>query len=302
MNFLNEIIEKKDFTPGKLYLLQKVSNEYGFFYQDGVVYFAKKSIPGLSGCSVSTAYLDMCYAVPIVCESANASFETGDYDMLAYKDNLESPEFDVFYNVCVTYANDDGDLNFFDFFNALIELFKKAEGGDSNLIGVFGELSLIKYMFDQYEVDISNNWHLTGTNSKFDFSFPKFNLEVKTTTNNELTFLLKHSQIFNNQKNYIAVVSLLETGSDKSLDDLVRYFANTEPFKNNVKFQIAVENEYLKAKTAKAKKRSFAVDSILIFDCAKMETIGFVPGCISDVQYRYNFSDLEAVDPKDLFD
>lgn len=303
MNLLNDIIDKSVFENGKLYLLNKPSNDFGFFYQDGIVYFAKKSMPSTTNSSVDTAYLDMNLCVYITSDNSTGSFETGNYDMLAFKDKLEGIEFDAFYNICVSYANDSSDLDFSDFFSSLVELFKKTkEGSTKNLIGLIGELLLIKKIYEDYEINISENWHLTGSNSKFDFSFEQFNLEVKTTTSSEMKFLLKHDQIFNNQKNYIAVVSLIETGDDESIETLSKYFSTTEPFKNNVKFQIAIQKELLKVTEKKDKKRSFALDDVEIFDCEKMQTITNIPGCISKIEYYYNFSDLDSIEIESIFE
>lgn len=302
MNKLNTIINSTEFLKDKLYLLEKISDDFGFFYQNGIVYFAKKSTPGSVNHSVDTSYLDMNLCVYISSEEDNSSFDTGNYDMLAYKDKLEGVYFDVFYNICLSYANDSGEFEFSDFFSSLVEIFKKTkEGSTKNLIGLIGELMLIKKIYEDYEFNMASNWHLSGSSSKFDFSFENFNLEVKTTTGSEMKFLLKHDQIFNNQKNYICVISLIETGDDESLDSLVDYFANTIPFRNDVKFQIAIQKEILKITEKKDKKRGFALDSIDIFDCEKMETIHNIPGCISKINYEYNFAELESEDISELF-
>ena len=302
MNKLNSIINSTEFQKDKLYLLEKLNDDFGFFYQNGIVFFAKKSTAGSINHSVNTSYLDMNLCVYISSEDDNSSFDTGNYDMLAYKDSLDGPYFDVFYNICVSYANDTGEFEFSDFFSSLVEIFKKTKDGSTrNLIGLVGELLLIKKIYEDYEYNIAENWHLCGSGSKFDFSFKNFNLEVKTTTGSEMKFLLKHDQIFNNQKNYICVISLIETGEDDSLESLVEYFEKTAPFKNNVKFQIAIQREILKISEKKDKKRGFALDSIDIFDCDKLETINNIPACISMITYEYNFSELEPEEIGELF-
>ncbi len=302
MNVLNELINKGNFTSGKLYLLYKISNDFGFFYQDKIVYFAKKSTPGSVNRSVNTSCLDMNLCVHIISDNEDSSFETGNYDLLAYKGIIEGMEFDVFYNICVSYANDSSDLEFSEFFSSLVELFKKdKDNAYTNVIGTIGELLFIKKVYEDYEIDISNSWHISGNNSKFDFSFPNFNIEVKTSEKNEMKFLLKHSQIFNNQKNYIAVISIIETGNGESLDKLFNYFINTEPFKNNVSFQILMQKELLKSPSKKSREREFSLDLISIYDCDLMTTIQNIPSCITNVQYEYNFSDLDPIDLGDIF-
>ena len=303
MNKLNEIIEKQTFEKNKLYLLLKPSLEYGFFYQNGIVYFAAKSTSGSAKESVQTAYLDMNLGVYITSDSEQCSFETGNYDMLAFKDRLDSPEFDVFFNICCSYSQSPAEMEFSEFFSSLVELFKKTkEGSQKNLIGLIGELIFIKRLNDDYGINVSENWHLSGSNGKFDFSFPQFNIEIKTSTNGNMTFLLKHEQIFNNQKNYICVISIIETGEGDSLKTLVEYFSNNDPFKNNVKFQIAIQRELLKVTEKKDKERKFVLDTIDVFDCSKLKTIGQIPGCIGNIQYEYNFSEVDSVDLANLFE
>ena len=302
MNKLLEIINEKKFENDKLYLIEKPSDEFGFFYQNGIVYFAKESSPSISNHSVDTSYLDMNLGVYITSEDENSSFKTGNYDMLAFKSDLNSLEFDVFYNICKAYVEDSSEYDFAEFFSSLVELFNKSkEGNKFNLIGLCGELLFIRKLYEEYEINVSNNWHLVGSKSKFDFSFPEFNLEVKTSTKNEMTFLLKHDQIFNNQKNYIAIVSLIETGEGYNIDSLNEYFKNTYPFSNNVKFQIALQSELLKLTDKRDKKRFFVLDEMEVFECDKMNTIQNIPNCITNIKYDYNFGDLESVDIEELF-
>lgn len=302
MNKLNEIINNQLFENDKLYLLYKPSPEFGFFYQNGIVYFACKSTSFSPNDSVETAYLDMNLSVYITNDNDNESFETGYYDMLAFKDKFDGLEFDAFYNICTSYSQRSTNLEFSDFFNSLVELFKKNKNeNQQNLIGLIGELMFIKYLNDDCGINTSENWHLSGSNSKFDFSFPKFNIEVKTSTNSNMTFLLKHNQIFNNQKNYICVVSIIETGEGESIETLVNYFSNNEPFKNNVKFQIAIQKELFKVTEKKNRKRKFVLESIDVFDCNLLRTIDQIPGCISNIEYDYNFSESDSIELGSIF-
>lgn len=303
MNKLNGIIDQQILENGKLYLLEKPCDGFGFFYQDGVVYFAKNSSDSSSGESVGTSCLDINLGVRITSDEENSSFKTGCYDMLAFKDDLKTSKFDVFYKICSSYAHDSNKLEFSEFFRTLVDLFNKPKDEiQRNLIGLIGELMFMKKIYEDFGANASNNWHLCGSNSKFDFSFQKFNVEVKTSTNENMTFLLKHSQIFNNQKNYVCVISIIETGEGDSVGSLVDYFSNNVPFRNNVKFQIAIQKELARVADKKDKERRFVLDTIEVFDCSKLKTIENIPGCISNVQYDYNFSETNSIDVSDLFE
>ena len=78
-------------------------------------------------------------------------------------------------------------------------------------------------------------------------------------------------------------------------------FKNTYPFCNNVKFQIALQGELLKITDKRDRKRCFVLDDMEVFDCKKMSTIKEIPSCITNINYEYNFSDLEPIDIEELF-
>lgn len=295
MNRLNEIIDNNNFDVDVLYLIYKPNDEFGFFYQNGTVFFGKKSIPGTEAESIDTSYLDLNMNIFIKSISFDSSFTTGYYDLLAFKGRTsDEMYFDTFYNICNAYCSDTKGISFYDFFKSLTDIFKKDRGEVyKRLIGLIGELMVIKKIYSEKGINIADNWHLTGTNSKFDFSFLNSNLEIKTTTKSEMVFELKHSQIFNNQNNYIGVVSLIETGEGESLDSLREYFNSMDVFSNDVKFQIALTNEYLKVKEKKDREKSFALDSFEVFSINDMETINEIPSCISSIKYNYDFSYVE---------
>ncbi|MDD4156816.1 MAG: PD-(D/E)XK motif protein, partial [Candidatus Cloacimonetes bacterium] len=213
MNKLTEIINETKFENGKLYLIDKPNDLFGFFYQDQIVYFGKRSDNSSTDINpIYTQYLDLNAHVYISNITENSSFKAGYYDLLSFKGELDDQYFDVFCNICLVFSNDVS-LSFIEFFTSLVDIFQKAkESTFKNLIGLIGEFFLIKQTYETQCINVSNNWHMTGINSKFDFCFKNFNIEVKTTTKSEQKFLLKHSQIFNNQNNYVCVVSLIETG------------------------------------------------------------------------------------------
>lgn len=50
-----------------------------------------------------------------------------------------------------------------------------------NLIGLMGELFLIKKTFESRNIILSDNWHITGQSTdKYDFVLDDKNIEVKT--------------------------------------------------------------------------------------------------------------------------
>ena len=294
MNKLNEIISNNVFIDNKLYLLEKPADGFGFFFQNGIVYFGKESEIGTEAESIDTSYLDLNMNVYMESEEEEQSFKTGYYDLLSYKGDLDDLYFDVFYKICKSYCLDTKGISFYDFFNSIVEIFKRNKADIyKKLIGLIGELLFIKFIYEKYNKNIIDNWHLTGANSKFDFSFKNLNIEVKTTTKNDLVFKLKHSQIFNNQNNFVCVVSLIETGIGDTLSSLINYFENTPVFARNVKFQIALVNEYVKISSKDDKEKAFSLDNISCYSISNMPSITDIPAEISNIVYEYNFSDIE---------
>ena len=149
MNKLNELINKNYFEDQVLYLLDKPSEEFGFFYQDDTVYFGRKSVPGTEAESIDTSYLDLNMNVYIQSVTLDASFTTGYYDLLAFKGNIDDEMyFDIFYNICNAYCFDSKGISFYDFFKSLADIFKRERGEVyKKLIGLIGELLVIKKYF-----------------------------------------------------------------------------------------------------------------------------------------------------------
>ena len=304
MNKLNGLINNNSFENQVLYLLDKPNKDFGFFYQDKTVYFGRKSIPGTDTESIDTSYLDLNMNVYIQSVTLNSSFDSGYYDLLAFKGNIDDETyFDIFYNICNAYCYDSKGISFYDFFKSLTDIFKQDRGEVyKKLIGLIGELIVIKKFYKEMKLNISNNWHLTGTNSKFDFSFKNSNLEIKTTIKSELAFEIRHSQIFNNQNNYIGVCSLIETGEGESLQSLKDFFNSIDEFSNNVNFQISLNNEYMKVTEKKDREKSFVLDDFKIYSIRNMETITNVPSCISSISYKYDFSNIVESSINELFE
>lgn len=290
MNELNTIIANSKFDSNKLYLLEKVGQKFGFFYSNNTVYFGTKSSDlGLS--SLSTNYLELDFNITINSIITNQTFESGKYDLLKFKGDLNTSLFDIFYSLCKKYCSDDNGMSLFDFFNTIRNLFEKTKDNDfRNCIGILGELYLIKYLFTNYKTNIADAYHLAGSNSKFDFSFDTFNIEVKATSKIEKIFLLKHSQIFNNQHNYICVINFIETGTDLSINKLLNYFNNEDSFKNNLRFQTAILTEINKIKNPNELDKGFSLQDISIFDTRKLPSLDNIPSNISEIEYKYNFS------------
>lgn len=301
MNQLLETIRSKNFEEDKLYLIENINDNFGFFYSNREIIFGKKSDKTSIGSSISTDYLDMELNVYIESLNMNNTYNSGNYDLLIFKNIDDEIKMDIFYNICSSYANDQSGISFSDFFNSLVDIFR--EHGDmdyANVLGLLGEMIFIKKTYEICGKNISQNWHRTGINSKFDFTFSGLNIEVKTTSKSELEFSLKHSQIFNNQNNYVAIVNVLETGEGESIETLYDYFQKTKPFSTDVKLQICLNKEL--ARVRKPGKNKFSLDNISIVNVNDMKKIEDIPSCINNISYDYDFSDDQKMDISKIAD
>lgn len=302
MTDLKKLIKQSIFEENKLYLLEKASDDFGYFYQNGIVYFAQISKHSDDDTSIETQFLDMNLHVHLKNISGEGYFEDGYFDLLAFKGEIDSIYFESFYNICNSYVADQQNMTFADFFNNLVDLFQlDKETSFKNLIGLIGELLFIKHIYDTKNIVISSNWHKTGARSKFDFCFNDYNIEVKTTLKSENKFMIKHNQLFNNQNNYVAVINLFETGEGYSLNLLFDYFKNCPIFSNDIKFQIKLSKELFKYPRQKERTRSFVIDDIKIYSVFSMDSISNIPSCITNLVYDYDFSDTSPIDLSEVF-
>jgi len=297
MNKLTEKIKGSVFKKDVLYLLCIPGKNFGFFCQNGTVYFGRKSQEGTKSESVNTSYLDMNLGIYMQSNEDKNSFSTGYYDLLSFKGDLDSLYFDLFYKICTSYCNDSSNLSFPDFFSALTDLFntnKKVK--HNNTIGTIGELFFLKYVYEQKGINLTDYWHLNGINSKFDLSLNKCNIEIKTSVQATNTFLIKHDQIYNNQNNYLCAISILYAGNGDSLNSLFEYFMTVKPFANNVRFQIELNQEYIKSADNEENSKKFLLDNVRLYSVDDMQKIEGIPQSITELEFLYNFSSTKQSD------
>ena len=208
-----------------------------------------------------------------------------------------------FVALCRAYVK-DGSVSFNDFIVGMIDLFQLPKRESKlNAIGLFGELYLIKTIFDNYKVDFTSGWHLSGAFSIYDFSFAKFNLEIKTSTADSTSYLIKHSQLFNENKNYIGLVRLEKV--DKGgmcLNELIEIMKNESPFAENVRFQIALQKELKKSFDIDVLEDRYNYKTAYFFENNKLDTIKQIPLCITEIEYRYDFDVTESFSLNDFIE
>jgi len=298
---ISRIKNLKGFNSERIYLIEKLGFDAGFFLYRNCLCFAKAAAEETLT-PVMTTYLEFNPSTKIRSVINDPSFAPGSYDFLTLK---ECEDYDIltsFIKLCELYGKNPS-MAFSDFINAIVELCQLPRNQSKlDCLGFVGELFFLKKALED-GVDLSPLWHLSGSRSKYDFASDKVNYEVKTSDSESTAFLIKHEQVFNGQPNVIVLVSVRsDEAMGLSLKDLVRFARETEPFSQNLRFQIELEKELRKSIDPDMQNKKFLVSGIFGFDARKLGTIKNIPFCISEISYRYDFDVSEGLSVSEILE
>lgn len=294
-NKFYQIINQKNYDTTKLYLIEKVIDKYGIFVYEKKIAFIAASPDVESNC-IETEYVSFNQHVYLNSIINNPSFKVGYYDILIFNGDVNSDCFDSFYRLCSTFPLSNDTMSFKDFFYDLIELLSMpAEKKYQNLVGLLGELFFIKELYENNNINLSNAWHVSGKETdKYDFILDNKNIEIKTTSADKTIFKIKHKQIFNEKNNFIGLVKITPDNSGISLNEMTNYFIKNEDFSRNLRFMFVLEGEI--NRTNKSQRNScFSLENIVFFHNSNLKTIECIPSCISNIEYDYDFANLEGI-------
>ncbi len=289
-SIINKIKSSPNYTNEQLFMIESINENAGFLLGGDKIYFINKSTSSESE-SILTNHLSLRTRININTIENYPTFAPGYYDVLAYNDDNEEIYLESFVELCKMYIVSLLKISFRDFFYSLLKLFEPTKVTSfTNVIGLFGELSLLEKIHKDYNISLADEWHNTyGSTDKYDFAFHKFNIEVKTSVKDNMIFSIKHKQIFNEKKNYIVVINIELDNSGKSLLELYDYFKKTKPFSENIEFAIKLEVEKQKIADQDFKMKKFNVVNYSVFDNKEIKTINSIPEWISQVEYNYDF-------------
>lgn len=285
IDYINSFKQSDSFSIETVYLLKVINSKAGFFYHDSRVVFAELSNEGKKT-RIETSLLTLITGLKMTSIQSNQKFPDGMYNVIYYNGSLSDNYLESFMRLCSIYA-DNLDFDFIDFFNSLISIFQlESEKKSKDVIGLFGELIIIKNLYEKYSLNLARYWHLNGKNSKYDFQLRDFNIEVKSSASESNAFILKHSQIFNRDHNLLIIVKL-EKGQ-LELQELLTYFLNKMPFSNDMNFQIKLHECIINLSHNELKK-GFSLINAYLYDCRKIDTIKLIPDEINNLIYEYTF-------------
>ena len=285
-----------------LYLLEKLAYCGGFFVLNGNLLFMVPDTNTCSSQNIKTEYLRLQTGTYISAFNVSVpSFENGYYNFielfLAEKDGCVE-NLSAFVNLCASYSDNSDKIDFISFFDSLVTLFQlPQEQHFKNLVGLFGELSVINYFFRNFKEDLSKYWHTEGTRSKLDFVSPHINIEVKTTPTEQFIFQIKHDQIFSNTKEtYLAAVSISEDNTGETLNELVAKMLESPDYCNGFNFAINLEAERRRVSPNDAINKRFVLKGIKLYKVDNICPFYKVPETISDLSYKFDLAPFNYED------
>ena len=292
---------KKCNNDGMLYLIEQLTEISGFFMCDGNLIYMVINDEGESSKCIETEFLKMNADINVVSIKNNQHFASGKYNLIEFDEELDSSiengDLDAFINLCLAHVKFMASKEFVKFFYSLIAIFQMpSEQQFKNLAGAFGELAFIKYFFITKGVDLSGDWHKTGSNSKYDISLKKCNIEIKTTVDANKLVTIKHNQIFNNDKNFLAVVAIGETPSGITYEELLDEMLAAENYCNNYNFIVNVEKEKKRLSQNDMKNKRFNVQTVKMYDTLECCYFENIPDNITSLSYKIDFSPIEQIE------
>lgn len=286
---------EKSLVDGLIYLAKKLSDTSGFFVSDKHLLYIVKNFDHESSQSISTEFIKLNTNVEIQAFAPGQQFESGKYNILDFipsEDGYNNNDLESFVNLCTAHALYMRSAEFVKFFYSLINIFQyPAEQEYKNLIGLFGELSLIKFVFKKTGNDISSKWHKTGSSGKYDFVLDSFNIEVKTTTSIGKEVDIKHSQLFNSSKNYLAVVLIEKDNSGISTNQLIRELLSSKDYCNNYDFSVNIEKERKRISPTDSENILFSVREISFYFAKDINPFSVLPSNINSLTYKLDLSE-----------
>lgn len=284
-----------------LYLLAPLSDDSGFFSTDGKLLYISSDDDHYASQGIETDYLTLQTHVNIKAVKNNQTFRDGTYNIITFKGDLQDPSAESFVKLCSVHARNKLQLGFRDFFYSLITIFQlPSEQGYKNAVGLFGELSFMKYVFELTGIDISDSWHRSGSLSRYDFSNGTSSIEVKTTASGSNDVTIKHSQIFGNHPCYLATVCCEQYDNGKTINELIEEMQKNSQVFTGLNFCINLARELKRISGQEATELRFSVNAIDVFFNMDIDPFPVLPESVSNLVYKLDLSLHEALDRQSL--
>lgn len=304
INYLSKI--KNTPRDNTLYLIEKLPSGTGLFASNGNVFYLVPNQERCASLSIKTEFLHLETNVFVTAfNSSVPSFADGYYNYveLHLSDSNESEtNLSAFINLCLAHASYMKGQEFISFFDSLVSLFQlPKEQHFKNLIGLMGELSLIEFVFKNYGKDLSSYWHTEGPSSRMDFVCPSAIIEVKTTTDDSLRFIIKHDQLFaSSERTFLATVVLEENNSGRTLEELISELLGSPDYCNSFSFSVNIEKEKRRISPLEFKSKRFVLKKINVYPADDINPFDTVPDYVGRLTYMLDVLPFKSISLSDI--
>lgn len=283
-------------SDGRVYLVRMLSAGRGFYVCDEQpIYAAKVGESARCNSAVETECLQLRLGVRLKTIDSCSRSKTQRFDMIRLIDFRNDQELTAFVDLCSMHAEGSTTLTFEELFYSLGDLFRPLRSQRFiNGMGLYGELAIIDFArMLKPGIDASRYWQLAGEKSKYDFAFCCGNIEVKSASAQKLNVHVKHSQLFNEDTNYLVVVLLERAPNGESLDVLASRLIECGDCFTDFRSQAELTKQLLRV-DEKGRNTPYLVRGIRCYFAEDINCFGEVPDRISDLAYRLDLVDLHC--------
>lgn len=285
----------------RLYLLESIDDRCGFFALNGQLIFMVKSNYNTKVDMVKTEKLLLNTNVDILNVENDSTFEAGKYDYILFDGTCEETDFESFIKICTLYCNEKENITIKDFFFSVLDMFQlPKEQQFKNLIGLIGELSVIKEIYEKTGISVVSGWHENSTD-KYDINFQNTVIEVKTTTSELYTVKIKHDQLFGRNNVILAAVRVVESNAGETLEQLIERMNSVDVFAKDFNFQLRLGKELKRISLDEFGKKTVEVKGIRFYKNSDIATIKEIPDNITGIEYNCTLVEMNETSIENLY-
>lgn len=284
-----------------LFLIEPLSEHAGFFSFNGHLLYVVKDVFGYSYEGIETDYLRLETHIYISSVENNQTFIDDYYNIIIFKGELTDENIDSFIKLCRLYVWNMDEVRFKEFFYSLISLFQlPSEQNYKNAIGLYGELKFMQMAVETFEHDISNAWHKKGTTSQYDFTNGDKNIEVKTTTTEEMSICIKQKQIFGENLCWLVTVVCKEDENGETIEELINRLIDKKGVFNSIYFSINLAKELKRISPKEARDLRLKLQEIRVFDTKEINPFPSIPDIVDKLEYRLDVTEMNSLAQNDI--
>lgn len=284
-----------------IYLIEAITDKAGFFTNNEKLLYIVYDNYGYSSEEIETDSLKLHTHIRINAVKNNQTFKDDYYNVIIYNDVLDGENAVSFLKLCTIHALNSSELGFKEFFYSLIDLFQlPSEQNYKNIIGLYGELKVMEYIYKKDDIDLSNSWHKSGSYSKYDFSNGITSIEVKTTLSDKRDITIKHNQIFENGNCFLVVVTCEKNDNGETLKDLVDSMNKESTAFKGLNYGINLAREMKRISLKDYSEICFKLENIEFYDTKEINPFHDIPDNVKGLCYNLDVTELKSLNEGDI--